>query len=295
MCVVARLFENTTSRNASCRLTRTSHKAHRLHYFPFRPAYAFFPTLNEKENMMKSQIKGSRFALGAVMAGLLASGVALAQVQNPKPPQQPGQNQAQPRQGGQPAGQRAAGSTQTNLADTQIAGWLLVDNHGEVALARLAQQKAHSDDVKQFATKMVEDHTKFIDKLQPFASEQARAGQTQKQAAAQPARPGAGLDIVELKQRLGQKCLESARAELDSKEGAKFDHCYAGHQAMMHMMMLDTLEVFRNFASPELRPILEEGIRTTEEHLKEAKELAESKTEHQSTAQAGREKDERRQ
>jgi predicted outer membrane protein len=263
---------------------------------PFAPKFhstrfMFLPfPVSCKESVMKARINGRLLGCGAAMAGLVAAGVALAQVQNPQPPQQPGQQQ--------PGQQRAARpNTQVNLADSQLAGWLLVDNHGEVALARLAQQKATGDDVKKFATKMVEDHTKFIDRLQPFASEQARAqaGQPRNQAGTQPARPGGGLDIVELKQRLGQKCLESARIELEKKDGDKFDHCYAGQQAMMHMMMLDTLEVFRNFASPELRPVLEEGIRTTEEHLKEAKELAESKMDHRSSAQASRDEESRKQ
>ncbi len=63
---------------------------------------------------------------------------------------------------------------------------------------------------------------------------------------------------------------------------------------MMHMAMLDTLEIFRNYASGELRPILEEGIKTTEEHLKHAKDLAESKMERRDTDQARRYEEENR-
>jgi putative membrane protein len=231
----------------------------------------------------------------AAMAGLVVAGIAIAQ--QPPPPAQPGeQRQIQQRQlqGGQIQQRAARPINAATMTDAQLAAWLLVDNHGEVALGRLAQQRAQSDDVKKFATQMVEDHSKFIDKLQPFAGQYAQKVGQQQPGGNQPARATSGLDMVELKQRLGQKCLESTRMELEKKEGAKFDRCYAGQQAMMHMVMLDTLEVFKNFASPELRPVLDEGIKTTEEHLKHAKDLAEQKMEHSDTEQARRDDAERK-
>jgi predicted outer membrane protein len=243
-------------------------------------------------------------AAGAAMAGLVIAGVAIAQQpqQQQQQGQQPGQQlQLQQRQPQGQIQQRVNRPvTQANQTDAQLAACLLIDNHNEVAIARLAQQRAKSEDVKKFATQMVEDHSKFIDKLQPFAGNFAQSigsqGQTQRgvgQDQQQQNRTG-GLDIVDLKRRIAQKCLESTRAELEKKEGAKFDHCYTGQQVMMHMVMLDTLEVLRDFASPELRPVLEEGIKTTEEHLKHAKDLAENMSEHRGSEQARRDEGETR-
>ncbi len=40
------------------------------------------------------------------------------------------------------------------------------------------------------------------------------------------------------------------------------------------MMVLDTLEVFKDYASPDLRRVIDEGITTTEHHLKMVKDLS---------------------
>jgi len=45
----------------------------------------------------------------------------------------------------------------------------LVKNKGEVELSQLAVQKAENPEVKQFAQKMVQDHQKMIEQLQPLA------------------------------------------------------------------------------------------------------------------------------
>src|SRR5436190_1043639 len=162
------------------------------------------------------------------------------------------QTPGQPRQ--QPNQQRGQG----NMADAQLVAMLLIDNHNEVAAARLAEQRSKSEEVKKFARQMIEDHTKFIDKLRPLAGQYANIAGNREGAerapTAQPNRGGA-LDIVQLKQQLGQKCLESTRKELESKEGAKFDQCYVGMQVGEHMKMVDTLEVFQQYASSDLKAL----------------------------------------
>ena len=72
--------------------------------------------------------------------------------------------------------QRVSGQTQgANYTDQQLAAWLLVDNRGEIQLARLAEEHASCDEVKDFAKQMVDDHAKMVEQLQQFAGGQRRA------------------------------------------------------------------------------------------------------------------------
>src|SRR2546423_5381173 len=55
-------------------------------------------------------------------------------------------------------------------ADAQFATHLAQANMAEVALGKLAQEKSQSDDVKKFAQKMVDEHTKAEQDLEGIAS-----------------------------------------------------------------------------------------------------------------------------
>lgn len=148
------------------------------------------------------------------------------------------------------------------LTDHQIASWLLVDNRGEIQLARLAQENASSDEVKKLAKHLIDEHSRTVEDLQEFAG-RGRGSRQQTQ----------GLNLIRLKQQLGQQCVASAEEELNQKDGAEFDKCFVGMQIAMHMQMLDTLKVFSRYASEELDEIIEEAEQTNEEHLKRAKKL----------------------
>jgi predicted outer membrane protein len=53
-----------------------------------------------------------------------------------------------------------------------IANCLILGNEEEIALSQFAAEKAQNPKVKQFAQKMVQEHTQFNQKLQQFATEQ---------------------------------------------------------------------------------------------------------------------------
>ncbi len=191
-----------------------------------------------------------------------------------------------------------------NSTDSQLAGVLVVDNQGEIALGKLAEQKTSNKDVKQFAEMMVKDHTDFMQQLEKFARTQgqsANAGTNmppatgvQQQAAGNTDRalPGAmtqpmggeNLNLVQLKQEIGQKILQMTQQDLEQKSGSEFDKCYIGGQVGAHVGVLATLEVFRNQASPELASVLDKGIETTKTHLDHAKQIVKSLDQQSSTA-----------
>ncbi|HQU43724.1 MAG TPA: DUF4142 domain-containing protein, partial [Pirellulales bacterium] len=49
-----------------------------------------------------------------------------------------------------------------SLTDQQVANWLLVDDRGEIQLARLAEERASSADVKDFAKQLIDDHARTV-------------------------------------------------------------------------------------------------------------------------------------
>ncbi len=70
------------------------------------------------------------------------------------------------------AGQAAVGH---NPVEHFLATCLLAQNKGEVELSQIALQRTENPEVKQFAQKMIDDHQKMIDKLQPLAMMQGGA------------------------------------------------------------------------------------------------------------------------
>ncbi len=84
------------------------------------------------------------------------------------------------------------------------------------------------------------------------------------------------VDLIRVKQEIGRLCVETVKKELGAKQGADFDKCFMGMQVGGHLHMADTLKVMKNYASPQLRSVLEEGAKTTAEHLAHAKQIMKS-------------------
>jgi putative membrane protein len=74
----------------------------------------------------------------------------------------------------QPASSPGAGATQSSAAvpaaDRTFAQKAAIGGMAEVEMGKLAQQKAASDQVKQFGARMVDDHSKANDELKQIAS-----------------------------------------------------------------------------------------------------------------------------
>jgi len=122
----------------------------------------------------------------------------------------------------------------------------------EVELGRLASQRASDPQVKQFAQRMVTDHTKANDQLKQIAS---------------------GKNV-----QLPADIPASARRERDrlSKlSGAQFDREYMSHMTSDHKK--DT-SLFRSAAKsakdPDIRQFATSTLPTLEEHLQVAQSLA---------------------
>jgi predicted outer membrane protein len=80
-------------------------------------------------------------------------------------------------------------------------------------------------------------------------------------------------DACRIKQEVHRECLTLTERELDKWQGAEFDQAYLGQQAGAHIGMLATLKTFEKHASNEFKPVIQQAIATTEQHLNQANEL----------------------
>jgi putative membrane protein len=128
----------------------------------------------------KQSAKRLPFVAGLMMAAALA---APAQMQQPgsmpgNPGGTPGGTPGAPPSAsqGQPGAPGMANPSadspvmrMQNMQDGEFVQKVLADNDAQVQLSQLAQQKATSDDVKQFSEKMVQIHTELNQQMQPLA------------------------------------------------------------------------------------------------------------------------------
>src|SRR5262245_47409367 len=217
------------------------------------------------------------------VAGQPRPAVAPAQPGQPGAVAQPGTLQprqgiqpGQPLQPGQPIGQPGLAGQQSGAADQQIAACLFVECSNHIEISKLGQQKAESEEVREFAEKMVSDHTPACQELQQLAGNLAAdRGQPAGRPGAAGGQRAAGgqLDWLSIKKEIGQQCLTSAKQELGSKQGIEFDKCFMGMQIGGHMKTVDELKVLKNHVSSELAQKLDKQMQTAQQHLQLAKQI----------------------
>ncbi|HEX6707175.1 MAG TPA: DUF4142 domain-containing protein [Albitalea sp.] len=156
------------------------------------------------------------------------------------------------------AASATAGTSATKPAARALAG---ADRHfvekaasdgmAEVELGQIAQQKASDDQVKQFAARMVQDHTKANDELKQIAS-------------------GKG---VQLPSGPDKKHASEAR-KMQEMSGADFDRQYAKHMLADHKAAVADFEkASKSGKDAEVKAFAEKTLPTLREHLKMAQAL----------------------
>ncbi len=160
--------------------------------------------------------------------------------------------------------------------DTLIASCLLIANEEEIALAKMAADKAEHQEVKQFAQMLVNEHQKAVQDLQQHAKpgiglNAAGGGAASNQSGA--ANSVTMDNILQLQQQAAQECLSMTKSMLQEKQGAEFDKAFSGMQVGAHIGMLAKLKASKNQASPELASWIDRSMETMQDHLAKAKEL----------------------
>lgn len=146
----------------------------------------------------------------------------------------------------------SASATHTKTADQTFMKDAAQGGVAEVELGQLAQQKAQSQEVKDFGQRMVTDHTKANDQLKQVASQEG---------VTLPTEPNA-------KQK-------AEKARLEKMSGNQFDKAY------MNMMLTDHKKDIAEFKreaahgqNPQVKEFAHSTLPTLEAHLSEAEKIA---------------------
>jgi putative membrane protein len=154
-------------------------------------------------------------------------------------------------QGAQPAS--------PSLSDAEVAHVAVTANTIDIELGTLAESRASSAEVKQFAAMMTRDHAAVNDKAAALAR---RLGVTPKDNAV-------SRSLLD-----GAK---AARAKVEPLEGAVFDRAYIDREVAYHQAVLDALDhvLIPTTENAELKRLLVEVRPAFAAHLTYAKQVGE--------------------
>jgi predicted outer membrane protein len=192
-----------------------------------------------------------------------------------------------------------------------IAQCLAIDNEEEIAIARLAAAKVNDRGVRDFAERLIQDHSNFLAELKRFGAQPVgldgadnratddraaadtapRQRQPQTEGNAVAAGAHQGLDMLAVKRQVAQMCLANARRAFSEDAQGEVAMSYIGHQIPAHEKMVVVQKVLRQYASPELQGVLDKGIETAQAHLDQAKQLIHSQPRQERANQQARDKD----
>ncbi len=145
----------------------------------------------------------------------------------------------------------AAGGAKLNQTDERMIKQLAEANLAEISAGKLAQDKAQSEEVKSFAKKMVDDHTKALDELKQLAQSK-----------------GVTLPTEPNKQHMAME------RKLQAQSGAKFDRQYM--QQAGDRSHKETYKLLQRASSraedSDLKNFASKAIATVESHQQMAKE-----------------------
>jgi predicted outer membrane protein len=105
------------------------------------------------------------------------------------------------------------------------------------------------------------------------AAPRTRPGEPNAPRGTNVAEQAGNLDIAQIHRQIGERCLAMTREKLQEKQGPAFDKAFVGTNIPMHIHMLASLEVLQDYASPELQKLLQQGTKTTQQHLEHAEQL----------------------
>ncbi|MBV8892070.1 MAG: DUF4142 domain-containing protein [Acidobacteria bacterium] len=145
-----------------------------------------------------------------------------------------------------------SGTSKLNAIDRHFIRKAGEGGLAEVELGKLATEKAHSEDVKKFGQRMVDDHSKANDQLKQLAESKGVSLPTQLDA-----KDKATMD------RLGKL------------KGEQFDRAYMNDMVQDHAKDVSEFKKESTTAKdPEIKSFASQTLPTLEDHLKEARGIA---------------------
>lgn len=154
----------------------------------------------------------------------------------------------------------AASAAAPAVTDPQIAAIVVAANQVDIDAGELARGKAADPRVKEFAERMVTDHTGVNQAASDLVG---RLGVT----------PEPGPTSQQLTQD-GQ----AKRAELEGQSGAAFDRAYIANEVAYHQAVLDAIDqtLIPSAQNAELKALLQQTRPAVEAHLQHARQLQSS-------------------
>ena len=142
-------------------------------------------------------------------------------------------------------------------SDAQISGVLNAANQEEISLARLALEKASDPEVKQFAQKILGDHSALDQRSQELwtrLSVQAMASDLQQQI---------------------QSDADAAQKRFQTLEGVEFDRAYLEQEVNFHQQLLTHIDqqLMPGAQNEDVKSLLTSARSSVSMHLTEAKAL----------------------
>lgn len=84
---------------------------------------------------------------------------------------------------------------------------------------------------------------------------------------------GEGPLMVRVAHQLAERAVQGALRELDRYKPQDFDAAFLTMQVMQHQGLINEMDVLGQYASPELRQVIEQNRQGAEQHLTEARQL----------------------
>ncbi len=143
-------------------------------------------------------------------------------------------------------------SQSTSDDDKRFVAKAMEGNNDEISLAKLAEEKSSSSEVKQFAQKMIEDHTRMEKEMSQVAQQ---IGVT----------PTSGTSMDE----------KALATKLRLLSGASFDKAYIQAMVKDHREDLDDFNKEAvDGSNPVVKDAARSGAKTISAHLEMAKQVA---------------------
>jgi putative membrane protein len=151
----------------------------------------------------------------------------------------------------------AAFAQDAKPTDAQIAHVAYTADQVDIAAGRQALKMSRNAQVRAFATEMVRDHTAVNQKATALAKKLKLT-------------PEDNPTSQSLKQGG-----EAKRAKLAKLDGAAFDRAYVKHEVAFHRQVNSALEqtLIPDAQNPELKNLLQTGLKLFQEHQRHAEQL----------------------
>jgi putative membrane protein len=200
----------------------------------------------------------SNSLLSFVFASIALSGIAaLAQAPQPGTPmgQPPRATNPMDRPGYPPDSTRNEQQAGSKIDEKRFVKDALLGGMTEVELGKVAMEKASGDAVKQFAQKMIDDHSKANEELKQLAAKES-------------------IDVPDALDSKRQSRIE----KLSKLSGADFDRAYIKDQLKDHQNDVREFQAeSQNGNDPGVKQFASKTLPVLEEHLRMVKELDKGK------------------